>query len=170
MLNNKHSFSFHSSSPQKLLEQISFLNDENGIRQLLSYEHTHTTGLRFLSVMQADLDVQLMLETKYNYLEKLRQAQSEMEYGGHIIYDQITVATNAVLVNAEVIGGCQEKNVPAWTLNENDPNLLTTMHLFGGKMNVPDVYINRINYGNLNNIKTGEYRLISDREIDMYLL
>lgn len=29
-----------------LLERISFINDDHGIRRLLSYEHTHTTGLR----------------------------------------------------------------------------------------------------------------------------
>lgn len=115
--------------------------------------------------MQADLDVQLILETKYNYLENLRQAQNEMEYGGNLIYDQITLARNAVLVNAELIGGSQEKNVPTWTVNENDPNLLTVIPLFGGQMNVPDAYIKRINYGSLANVKTGEL-ILNKKHID----
>jgi hypothetical protein len=31
---------------EDLLERISFISDDNGIRQLLCYEHTHTAGLR----------------------------------------------------------------------------------------------------------------------------
>ncbi|CAF0892255.1 unnamed protein product [Adineta steineri] len=87
-----------------LLERISFISDDNEIQKLLGYEHTHTTGLRLLSVMQSDLDVQLILETKFNYIEKLRQAQGEMESGGNIILDQLTIARNHVLVNAELLG------------------------------------------------------------------
>ena len=106
--------------------------------------------------MQSDLDVQLMLEIKYNYIEKLRQAQMEMELGENIILDQISIARNYVLVNAELIGGVQEKNMPPWTLNENDSSLLTSIALFAGEMVLPDIYINKVSYGNLNNTKIGK--------------
>ncbi len=105
--------------------------------------------------MQSDLDVQLLLESKYNYIEKLRQAQSEMDVGGNIVLDQLTMARNHVLVNAELLGGAQEKNMPSWTLNDNNSALLTSISLFGGTMPLPDVYTIKVSYGNLNNTKTG---------------
>jgi hypothetical protein len=105
--------------------------------------------------MQSDLDVQLMLETKYNYIEKLRQAQGEMELAGNIIVDQLSIARNHVLVNAELLGGIQEKNMPPWTLNDNDSTLLTSVPLFGGSMSLPNAYIIKVTYGGLNNTKTG---------------
>jgi hypothetical protein len=105
--------------------------------------------------MQSDLDVQLLLESKYNYIEKLRQAQAEMEVGGNIILDQLSVARNHVLVNAELLGGAQEKNMPPWTLNDNDSTLLTSIALFAGSMALPDVYTIKLSYGNMNNTKTG---------------
>jgi hypothetical protein len=107
--------------------------------------------------MQSDLDVQLMLETKYNYTEKLRRAQAEMDLGGNIILDQLTIARNHVLVNAELLGGAQEKNMPPWTLNDNDSKLLTSVSLFGGSMSLPDIYTIKVTYGSLNNTKTGLY-------------
>ena len=107
--------------------------------------------------MQTDLDVQLMLETKYNYTERLRRAQAEMELGGNIILDQLTVARNYVLVNAELLGGPHEKNMPPWTLNEKDSALLTSVKLFSGSMPFPDVYTIPVVYGGLNNTKTGKY-------------
>jgi len=106
--------------------------------------------------MQSDLDVQLMLETKYNYIEKLRQAQGEMELAGNIIVDQLSIARNHVLVNAELLGGIQEKNMPPWTLNDNDSTLLTSVPLFGGSMSLPNSYIIKVTYGGLNNTKTGK--------------
>jgi hypothetical protein len=105
--------------------------------------------------MQSDLDIQLMLETKLNYTEKLRRAQGEMELGGNIILDQLSLARNHVLVNAELIGGAQEKNMPPWTLNENDSTLITSVPLFGGSKPLPDGYIIKVIYGGLNNTKTG---------------
>jgi hypothetical protein len=105
--------------------------------------------------MQSDLDVQLMLETKYNYTEKLRHAQAEMDLGGNIIIDQLSIARNHVLVNAELLGGAQEKYIPPWTLNDNDSTLLTSVKLFGGTMSLPDVYTIKVTYGGLNNTKTG---------------
>jgi hypothetical protein len=105
--------------------------------------------------MQSDLDVQLMLEIKYNYTEKLRQAQAEMELGGNIILDQLTIARNHVLVNAELIGGAQEKNMPPWTINDHDSKLLTSIPLFAGTKPLPDVYTFKVTYGGLNNTKTG---------------
>jgi len=105
--------------------------------------------------MQSDLDVQLMLETKYNYTEKLRYAQAEMDLGGNIILDQLSMARNHVLVNAELLGGAQEKNIPPWTLNDNDSTLLTSVTLFAGTMPLPDVYTIKVTYGGLNNTKTG---------------
>jgi len=105
--------------------------------------------------MQSDLDVQLMLETKYNYTEKLRRAQSEMDLGGNIILDQLSMARNHVLVNAELLGGVQEKNMPPWTLNDNDSTLLTSVTLFAGTMLLPDIYTIKVTYGGLNNTKTG---------------
>lgn len=104
--------------------------------------------------MQSDLDIQLMLEKKYHYTEKLRQAQAEMESGGNIVLDQLSLARNHVLVNAELLGGSQEKNMPPWTINENDSSLLTSMPLFGGTMPIPDIYTNKVNYG-VTNTKTG---------------
>lgn len=105
--------------------------------------------------MQSDLDVQLMLETKYNYIEKLRRAQTDMDLGGNMILDQLSVARNYVLVNAELLGGAQEKNVPPWTLNDNDSTLLTSISLFAGTMPLPDIYTTKVAYGSLNNTKTG---------------
>jgi hypothetical protein len=105
--------------------------------------------------MQSDLDVQLLLESKYNYIEKLRQAQAEMDIGGNIVLDQLSMARNHVLVNAELLGGAQEKNMPPWTLNDNDSTFLTSISLFGGSMSLPDVYTIKVSYGNLNNTKTG---------------
>ncbi|CAF1415924.1 unnamed protein product [Adineta steineri] len=142
-----------------LLERISFISDDNEIQKLLGYEHTHTTGLRLLSVMQSDLDVQLILETKFNYIEKLRQAQGEMESGGNIILDQLTIARNHVLVNAELLGGVQEKNMPPWTLNDNDPTVITRIPLFAGSIPLPDIYTIKVTYGGLNNSKTEENEL-----------
>ncbi|CAF1205961.1 unnamed protein product [Rotaria sordida] len=142
-----------------LLERISFVSDDTGIRSLLCYEHTHTAGLRILSIMQSDLDVQLMLEIKYNYIEKLRQAQAEMESGGNIILDQLSLARNHVLVNAELLGGSQEKNIPPWTLNEDDLTLLTSIPLFAGSMPLPDFYIIKATYGGLNSTKIEETEL-----------
>ncbi|CAF3793816.1 unnamed protein product [Rotaria sp. Silwood1] len=142
-----------------LLERISFVSDDTGIRSLLCYEHTHTVGLRLLSIMQSDLDVQLMLEIKYNYIEKLRQTQAEMASGGNIIIDQLSIARNHVLVNAELVGGSQEKNMPPWTLNENDLTLLTSMPLFAGSMPLPDFYTIKATYGGLNNTKIEETEL-----------
>jgi hypothetical protein len=107
--------------------------------------------------MQADLDVQLMLETKYSYAEKLRRAQAEMELGGIIILDQLTVARNHVLVNAELLGGAQEKKMPPWTLNENNSTLLASLPLFAGSMPLPDVYTIKVSYGGLNSTKMGKY-------------
>jgi Broad-minded protein len=60
---------------------------------------------RLLSVMQSDLDIQLLLDVKYDYVKKLRQTQAEMELRGAIVVDQLTVARNYVLVNAELFGG-----------------------------------------------------------------
>jgi len=113
--------------------------------------------------MQSDLDVQLMLEIKYNYIAKLRQTQAEMESSGNIILDQLSIARNHVLVNAELIGGCQEKNTPPWTITENDLSLLTSIPLFAGVQPVPDFYALKITYGGLNNTKTG--RMIRLNEI-----
>jgi hypothetical protein len=96
--------------------------------------------------MQADLDVQLMLESKYNYLHMLRNAQAETEVDGVIIIDQLTLARNFILINAEVYGGAHEKVGPSWTLNENDPVLLTSIPLFGGQMPVPESYTTQISY------------------------
>jgi hypothetical protein len=107
--------------------------------------------------MQSDLDVQLLLETKYNYTEKLRQTQAEMDLGGNIILDQLSIARNHVLVNAELLGGAQEKNMPPWTLNENDFTLLSSVSLFGGSTPLPDVYTIKVAYGSFNNTKTGKY-------------
>ncbi|CAF1577401.1 unnamed protein product [Adineta ricciae] len=143
----------------QLLKRISFVNDDNAVRKLLSYEHTHTTGLRLLTVMQSDLDVQLLLEIKYNYIEKLREAQGEIEHGGNIIIDQLSLARNHVLVNAELIGGTREKNVPPWTLNENDLTGITSIPLFAGSMPLPSVYIGKVMYGGLSNTKTEENEL-----------
>lgn len=106
--------------------------------------------------MQSDLDVQLMLETKYNYVEKLRQAQAEIESGGNIIIDQISLVRNHVLVNAELLGGSQEKNMPPWTLNENDASSLTSVTLFGGTTPLPDAYIIKASYGGSTNTKIGK--------------
>ncbi|CAF3059373.1 unnamed protein product [Rotaria sp. Silwood2] len=142
-----------------LLERICFVSDDTGIRSLLCYEHTHAAGLRLLSIMQSDLDVQLLLETKYNYIEKLRQAQAEMESGGNIILDQLSLARNHVLVNGELLGGSQEKNMPPWTLNENDLTLLTSIPLFAGSMPLPDFYTIKATYGGLNNTKIEETEL-----------
>ncbi|UJR27576.1 hypothetical protein I4U23_008857 [Adineta vaga] len=147
------------STLSHLLKRIAFVNDDNGVRKLLSYEHTHTTGLRLLSVMQSDLDVQLLLEIKYNYIKILRQAQGEIESGGNIILDQLSLARNHVLVNAELIGGIQEKNMPPWTLNENDSVAVTSIPLFADSMPLPDVYTIKVTYGGLNNTKTEENEL-----------
>ena len=106
--------------------------------------------------MQSDLDVQLLLEIKYNYIEKLREAQGETEHGGNIIIDQLSLARNHVLVNAELIGGAREKNVPPWTLNENDLTGITSIPLFAGSMPLPRVYIGKAMYGSLSNTKTGK--------------
>ena len=110
---------------------------------------------RFLSVIQSDLDVQLLLETKYNYVHKLREAQAEMEVGGIIIIDQLTVARNHVLVNAELFGGAQEKYVPPWTLNENDPKLISSIPLFAGSMPLPEIYTMKVAYGGQTNTRIG---------------
>ncbi|CAM4756822.1 unnamed protein product [Rotaria magnacalcarata] len=142
-----------------LLERISFVVDDNDIRNLLCYEHTHTAGLRLLSIMQSDLDVQLLLETKYNYVEKLRHAQAEIESEGNIILDQLSLARNHVLVNAELLGGSQEKNMPPWTLNESDATSLSSIPLFGGSMLLPDAYIIRASYGGSANTKIEENEL-----------
>lgn len=103
--------------------------------------------------MQSDLDVQLLLQSKYDYIEKLRQAQAEMDLGGTIILDQLSVARNYVLVNGELFGGAQEKKMPPWTLN--DETLLTSISLFAASMPIPDVYINKVNYGSSTNTKAG---------------
>ena len=105
--------------------------------------------------MHADLDIQLLLETKYNYVEKLRQTQAEMDISGTIVVDQLTVARNHVLVNAELFGGAQEKFIPSWTVNENDPKLLASMPLFAGSTPLPEGYIKKVNYGATTNTKTG---------------
>jgi hypothetical protein len=117
----------------------------------------HSISDRLLSVMQSDLDIQLMLETKCNYVEKLRHAQAEMENEGIIIVDQLTVARNYVLINAELIGGIHEKYNPAWTWNEHSSALLHSVPLFAGSMVLPDVYTIPVNYRGLNNTKIGEY-------------
>lgn len=106
--------------------------------------------------MQSDLDVQLMLQTKYNYVHKLREAQADMEVGGIIIIDQLTVARNHILVNAELFGGAQEKYVPPWTLNENDPKLISSIPLFAGSMPLPDIYTVKVTYGGQMSTRTGE--------------
>lgn len=106
--------------------------------------------------MQSDLDVQLLLEIKYNYIENLRQAQGEVECGDNIIIDQLSLARNHVLVNAELIGGIHEKNVPPWTLNENDLTGITSLPLFAGSMPLPSVYMGKVMYGSLSNTKTGK--------------
>lgn len=103
--------------------------------------------------MQSDLDLQLLLESKYAYIEKLRQAQAEMDVGGTIVLDQLSIARNYVLVNGELFGGAQEKNMPPWTAN--DETLLTSISLFAASMPIPDVYINKVNYSTLNSNKTG---------------
>lgn len=105
--------------------------------------------------MHADLDIQLLLETKYDYVKKLRQSQAEMEISGTIVIDQLTIARNHVLVNAESIGGAQEKYIPPWTLNENNPTILASMPLFAGTVPLPEEYIRRITYGGTTNSKTG---------------
>jgi hypothetical protein len=111
---------------------------------------------RLLSVMQSDLDIQLLLDVKYDYVKKLRQTQAEMELRGAIVVDQLTVARNYVLVNAELFGGAQEKRIPLWTMNENDPALLATVPLFAGAMPLPDLYTIQVNYGALNSVKMGK--------------
>ena len=116
--------------------------------------------------MHADLDIQLLLETKYDYVKKLRQSQAEMETSGTIVIDQLTIARNHVLVNAESIGGGQEKNIPPWTLNENNPKILASMPLFGGTMPLPDEYIRKITYGGTTNSKTG----LKTRSIRLFFL
>ncbi|CAF3974914.1 unnamed protein product [Rotaria magnacalcarata] len=117
-------------------------------------------GIRILlSIMQSDLDVQLLLETKYNYVEKLRHAQAEIESEGNIILDQLSLARNHVLVNAELLGGSQEKNMPPWTLNESDATSLSSIPLFGGSMLLPDAYIIRASYGGSANTKIEENEL-----------
>jgi hypothetical protein len=113
------------------------------------------SDFRLLSVLQSDLDVQLMLEIKYNYVEKLRQAQGEIESGGHIILDQLSVARNHVLVNAELIGGVQEKLMPPWTSNDSDSSVLASIPLFAGSMPIPAAYTSKIIYGGFNNGRTG---------------
>lgn len=105
--------------------------------------------------MHSDLDIQLLLETKYNYVEKLRLSQAEMELSGTLIIDQLTVARNHVLVNAELVGGAQEKNIPPWTLNDNDPKLLAAIPLFAGSMPLPEAYIKQVTYGAGSNTKMG---------------
>lgn len=105
--------------------------------------------------MHADLDNQLLLETKYNYVEKLRQTQAEMDTSGTIVVDQLTIARNHVLVNAELFGGAQEKFIPSWTVSDNDPKLLTSMPLFAGSMPLPEEYVKKVNYGATTNTKTG---------------
>lgn len=106
--------------------------------------------------MQSDLDVQLMLETKYNYIAKLRQAQADMQSGGTIIIDQLSIARNHILVSGELYGGAREKYVPPWTLNENDPSLLTSIPLFSGSMPLPDIYTIKISHGSsTSGTKTG---------------
>lgn len=103
--------------------------------------------------MQSDLDLQLLLESKYAYIEKLRQAQAEMDLGGTIVLDQLSIARNYVLINGELLGGAQEKNMPPWTVN--DETLLTSISLFASSMPIPDVYINKVNYSTLTSNKTG---------------
>lgn len=105
--------------------------------------------------MQSDLDVQLFLDTKYNYIKRLRQAQADMQNETAIIIDQLTVARNHVLVNGELYGGVREKYIPPWTLNENDLASLSSITLFGGTTPLPDVYPIKVSYSITTGTKTG---------------
>ncbi|CAF0792179.1 unnamed protein product [Didymodactylos carnosus] len=128
-----------------LLDRIAFVCDDDSVRNLLCYEHTHTTGLRMLGIMQMDMDIQLMLEVKYDYVKKLRRAQTDNQADSLVVFDQLAMARNHVLVNAEVIGGPNEKIVPSWTMNETDA--ACPYPLFG-EGDVPDFYKIKISYAN----------------------
>ncbi len=113
-----------------------------------------------LAVMQSDLDVQLLLDSKCAYVERLRRAQTETDIGGILVLDQLALARNYVLVNAELLGGSQEKKMPPWTLNENDPSVLPSIALFGGSTPIPDAYTIKVTYGGQTNVKTGPRKTI----------
>ncbi|XP_049613503.1 protein broad-minded [Syngnathus scovelli] len=111
------------SSVPDLIDRLIAVNSATKIRSLFHYEHSHTFGLRLLSVLCSSLDSFLLLESQYNICNVLLQGQRDNVIdrdGGNesFILDNISVERNHVLVRVALVGGPSERRLPPRALRQ----------------------------------------------------
>ncbi|KAK3086457.1 hypothetical protein FSP39_018719 [Pinctada imbricata] len=119
-LASKDEYSFREipSTIADFMDRLIIMDSDAKIHSLFNFEHSHTFGLRVLSVMVSCLDTFLLLQSQYNFQDKLLTAQSLNEER-NIIIDMLSIERNYVLVRTYLIGGPTERILPQRCLNED---------------------------------------------------
>ncbi|XP_074644785.1 protein broad-minded-like [Tubulanus polymorphus] len=103
----------------ELIDRLIVVDSQAKVQSLFDYEQSHTFGLRLLSVMVTCLDTYLLLNHQYKLQNMLLKFQSENVREGDpdIIIDMLSVERNYILVKTYLIGGPNERLIPARTLS-----------------------------------------------------
>ncbi|CAF0787645.1 unnamed protein product, partial [Brachionus calyciflorus] len=127
-----------------LLDRVTFLDKKSKISSLSNFEQSHIFGLKFVSILQCDLDILLLLETQFNltsillYLQKsnrsvpcsLQPNDNDIDTSRDDDYDEEEEDNYGKLENVE--DGTEKKEIIIDALSVERNFVLVNSNLIGG--------------------------------------